>query len=131
MAGKIIQVFQNTSMSNSHDGLAQIARSNGVDVRTLENGRYVVFINGRQDKLKVYAASNVVAYVRLEQGRKVDLRVIREIPRVFNGTSINYDKALEAVLNKYLAPKTETKTKVMPVGLIGKNHKHHETHDSV
>jgi hypothetical protein len=35
-----------------------------------------------------------MAYKKLEPGRRVDLRVLRELPRVFDGKSLNYDRAL-------------------------------------
>lgn len=103
-------------MANGHDGLSAIAKKSRINVADLETGSYVVFVNVARDRIKVYAAQNVVAYVRLSQGRKVDLRVIKEIPRVFNGTSINYDKALELVVNRRLVSKaTKSDSKNEPI----------------
>lgn len=102
MSDGIIQCFLNTSMINGHDGLTAIAKKAGIKVSSITPGSYVVFVNAAQDRIKVFAANNVVAYVRLGRGRKVDLRVIREIPQVFSGASINYDEALEKVVTKAL-----------------------------
>ena len=81
-----------------------MAKDNGIKVRDLEPGQYVVFINTHKDRVKVFAAGNVIAYAKLEQGRRVDLNVIQHIPRVFQATgNLNYDKALEAALQTSLA----------------------------
>ena len=103
MAGRIIQVFMNVSMINGHDGLAEIAKAQGIKTNEIDPGSYVVFVNSAKDRIKVYAAGQTVAYVRLEKGRKVDLRVIREIPNVFRGGKIEYDKALEVAIDKVRA----------------------------
>jgi hypothetical protein len=102
MRGSIVRCFLEVSMINGHDGLSEIAAKEKIKVAELETGQYVVFVNKARDRIKVFAAEQIVAYVRLTQGRKVDLRVIREIPRVFTGAQMNYDKALDLMLSKKL-----------------------------
>lgn len=86
-------------MALAHDGLSEIAKRAGIKITELDSGEYIVFVNRAKDRFKIYAAQNVIAYWRARKGDRLDLRVIREIPRVFNGSAIGeYDKALERVL---------------------------------
>lgn len=111
--GRVLQIFLNHDLRNGHDGLSGIAKEAGIDTRKLVPGQYVAFINAKKDKLKLYAANGVVAYLKLEAGRKIDERVIRELPRVFQGGRIDYDKALKEVVETALARKR------IPVGQAG------------
>lgn len=105
-AGRIVQVFLNVDFRYGHDGLTVYALKNKVDVKQLNNGQYVVFVNTRRDKVKVYAANNIVAYMQLPRGRKVDMGVIRLIPKAFsNSGNLDYDGMLKDVIEKSLASK--------------------------
>lgn len=103
----ILQCFLNVDMRNAHDGLSVIAKKNGIDPEKIEPGSFIVFINSARTKLKVYASDQVVAYLRLESGRKLNMNVIRELPRVFNGRSIKYDEALKSVVESAISKKQD------------------------
>ena len=101
MSQHIVQCFFGADLRAGHEGLAKLARKHDLNVSTLAPGQYVIFINSHKDKLKLYAASNVIAYLRLERGRKIDLNAIREIPRVFQGRGrLDYDAALKEAITK-------------------------------
>lgn len=103
MSSRVIQCYLNSDLRNGHEGLTALAKKNGIHTGKLEAGQYVVFINSRKDRLKLYAANNVVAYLKLEDGRKIDLNTIRLIPQVFNGSGkIDYDRALRETLETAL-----------------------------
>lgn len=105
--GDILRCFVNVNMAQGHDGLASLAKKYEIDVKKLSPGEYVVFINSARDRVKVYAASNVIAYQRLPHGR-LDLRAIAEIPRVFKASGkISYDDALKEFLVKALAKRAK------------------------
>jgi hypothetical protein len=101
--GAIIQCFLDADMRNGHEGLAELAKKENINVQTLQRGQFVVFINSAKDRVKIYAASNVIAYMRSVRGQKIDLRVIREIPRAFNGGGISYDETIEKMLSLKMA----------------------------
>lgn len=103
---KIVRCFFDTHMGLAHDGLREVAKRQGLNLDALTEGEFVVFINTSKDRLKVFATRNTFAYWRAQKGVKLDLRVIREIPRIFTGSAIGeYDKALEAALVHKLASK--------------------------
>ncbi len=105
--GQILQCFLNADLRCGHDGLASLAKKHDLNVTKLIPGQYVVFINSARNRLKVYAASNVIAYLKLATGGRIDLNTVREIPRVFNGSGkIDYEEALRIAVNKSLAKKS-------------------------
>lgn len=101
----IVQCFLNVDMRNGHDGLAAIAKDNGIKVNEIDSGSYLVFVNSQKTKLKLYAAGQVIAYLRMPSGNKINMNVIREIPTVFNGKSINYDQALKTAVEQAMEKK--------------------------
>jgi hypothetical protein len=102
---RVLQVFLNADLRCAHAGLSKLAQRSNLDVRKLENGQYILFLNAAKDRLKMFAANNVVAYFKAPQGTRIDLRVLSELPRVFNGTSIDYDAALRKTLTQALERK--------------------------
>lgn len=102
---KALQIFLNADFRNVHEGLAAIAKKNKLDVEKLESGEYLIFVNTAKDRLKLYAANNVVAYLKMKSG-KIDLRTIQLIPQAFNGSGrIDYDAALKEVIERELGRK--------------------------
>jgi len=100
--GKIVRYFPNSDLRGQHKGLAEIAKANRIDVNKLAPGEYLIFVNNARDKLKMYAAGNVIAYLRMPQGRRIDLRVIQYLPRFFTGGKINYTAALTKSIDRSL-----------------------------
>lgn len=101
-----LRMFFNLNMRNSHDGLIAIAAKENVKTDELDRGEYIVFINRKQDKLKLYATADVIAYLRMKPGNKINMGIIKYLPTVFNGRKIDYDKALELAVNESLNKKT-------------------------
>jgi hypothetical protein len=94
---RIIQVFQNVSMTNGHDGLVGIASAAGVKLKEIKHGEMVIFINERRDKMKVYAANDVLAYYRSPSGR-IQMEMVQHIPNAFCGGQIDFKRALRTTL---------------------------------
>lgn len=106
MSSRVVQVFLGTDLRCTHLGLALIAKQHKINVEKLEPGEYVLFLNNDKNKLKLYAANHIVAYLRLPDNQKLDMKTIQLIPRAFQGSGrIDYDKALKQVLEEALAKK--------------------------
>lgn len=102
-ANRVLQIFLNCDLRCAHDGLSEIARRQGIDVRTLNRGHYLCFLNAAKDRLKMFASGNIVAYLKAPKGSRIDLRLLCEIPKAFNGVSIDHDAALKEALRKIFA----------------------------
>lgn len=107
----IKRVFLNVNMVNRIDGLQKVAKDAGINLSKMVPGDYLFFVNSKRDKIAALVgeqkntAQDMMAYTRLKKGQTLDLRAITNIPRFFNGKSLNYDKALEAAITKSLAKK--------------------------
>jgi hypothetical protein len=87
-------------MGYSFQGLSLLAKDHGIDLSKLNVGEFVLFVNTKKTSFKLYTANNTICYVKMPGNRRVDLRVIQDIPKYFNGSSLDYNKALTNVLLK-------------------------------
>ena len=106
---KIVRVFLDTNMSLQHQGLFLLAKSKNVNLNYLGKNEHVVFINKGLNKVKVYSNSRLVSYLRLDDGRKLDLNIISMIPSCFGSDlRIDWDKAEAMSLDRKLKNKPAT-----------------------
>jgi hypothetical protein len=108
---RLVQYFPNADLRSGYDGLYKVAKRGGLDLKTIKNGEFCAFVNRKKDKLKLATHSDFVAYLRLPRGQQIDPRVIQVLPEFFNGTKIEYSRALENVLKKQF-PRWFEKTEV-------------------
>lgn len=99
---RVIRLFPDSDMRCSHEGLAAVAKKNDIDPLTLHPGEFLVFINSRQTMFKIYAPGNCIAFVKHPEGHRLDLSVVRYIPRFFNGTEFNLDAATRKMIGEKL-----------------------------
>jgi len=100
---KVIRYFPGTDLRCMHDGLRKIAQEHGIDPWNLKPGEFLVFCNASRTMLKIYAPGNTIACTKSPDGRRLDLNVIKYIPRFFNGSEFDYNRALKEVLQKKVA----------------------------
>lgn len=95
---KLLRVFLNADMRYGHRGLKKLAKDAGIDVSEITPGDFVIFLNTEKNRIKLYGANNVVAYLALDQG-KIDMRTVALIPRAFKASGkIDYDASLKDVV---------------------------------
>lgn len=91
---RLIRYIADADLRQGYDGL-----SKKVPLAALGKGEFVAFVNRKRDKVKLCTGGDMVAYLRLKSGR-LDPRTIQYLPEYFNGTTIEYDKAIERVMRK-------------------------------
>ena len=92
---RIVRIFLDVDFRNQHDGLAKLARENNVSVGSLKDGEHIIFINTARNKIKMYSNRDVLSYMRLPSGRKVDLEALVEMTKCFKGDiKVSYKTAL-------------------------------------
>lgn len=110
---KIIQVFFDADMRNGHDGLTAMARKSDLNITSLEANSFVVFVNSKQNMVKLYAPNNVIAFYRAPKHHRVELRTIPLIVKSFHATrGIDYDAALKTVIEQRLGAKSADNVQV-------------------
>lgn len=101
---RLLHCFLNANLRAGHDGLSELAARRDVSTATLSPGEYVIFVNRARDKLKMYAAHGVLAYLRMERGQRIDLRTLSLIPAAFLASGrINYNEALRNAVTQALS----------------------------
>lgn len=90
---RLVKYVPDADLRLGYDGL-----NKQVPLKNLGRGEFVAFVNRRQNKVKLCAGGDMVAYLRLEPGRKIDPRVIKLLPDFFDGGEIMYGKAVEKLL---------------------------------
>lgn len=93
---RVLRFFPNSDLRCSHDGLRKIAKKFKIEPYELEQGEFLVFANTKQNRIKVYAPGNIVAYLKHDQ--RIDLDMIRLIPSYFNGQAFDFEGAEKQML---------------------------------
>lgn len=117
MKPRIQRVFLNVSMSNRIEGLQKIAIGSGIKLHELDPQSYLIFVNAAKDKVAMLVGSatknkehtQIMAYKKMGAGQAIDLRVLAEMPRYFDGKRLDYDQALNAALDAALKRKSDGK----------------------
>lgn len=97
---KVLQIIFNADLRGGHDRLAKIAKDLKVDINTIKVGDFLVFVNRKRSALKVYAAGHTIAHFRMPDNRVMDVRILKLIPKFFNGKELRYNAALEELIKK-------------------------------
>jgi hypothetical protein len=97
---KLVHYFPNADLRAGYDGLSKAAAKDGVKLSELSSGAFVCFVNRKRDKLKLCTHSDMVAYLRLKTGERIDPKVIQHLPEFFNGGVIEYNRAMQKVLKQ-------------------------------
>jgi hypothetical protein len=106
-SGQIVQVVLNSDLRSGHLGLTKAAKGLGISTEKLEPGQYVVFVNTAQNRVKLYTSNQIIAYWKVEKGRRVDLNTLRLIPYAFRSKgSLQYDGLLRETLNQKMRGKS-------------------------
>jgi hypothetical protein len=92
---KLVRYVPDADLRQGYTGL-----NKKVPMSKLKQGEFVAFVNRARNKIKLCTQNDLVAYLRMPRGTKIDPRVIQYLPTAFNGTEIDYDKAMEASLRK-------------------------------
>lgn len=101
MANRLIRYFPDTDLRYGHKGLSMLALANKIDTTCLVD-EYVVFTNKKKTDLKMCAPGNVVAHLKMPKGQYINLNVIADLPKYFDGKKINYEAALKKQIEKAL-----------------------------
>ena len=79
----LVQVILNAGMGAQHDGLRLLMESMDIDHEALQPGQFVVFLNRRRTKAKIYTAHGVIAYMRTEDESEISFEMLSRIPQAF------------------------------------------------
>jgi hypothetical protein len=99
---KLVHVFYDINMSNSHRGLKEICKKK-IDTSGLRPGDMVVFINKNWTALKAFAGNeNFLVHHKMQGSKHINPDTIVLLPLYVKGAKLEYDEAnREAVTSRY------------------------------
>lgn len=97
---RLVRYFPESDLRMGYEGLKKLAKKEGLDLQNLGAGEFAAFVNRDRTKVKLCTGADVLAYMRMPRGAKLDPRTIQLLPRFFNGQKINYDAAIRTVLRE-------------------------------
>lgn len=100
-ANRLVRVIFNADLRSGHRGLTDACKKVGLNPRDLEVGEYIIFVNTKKTMLKAFASGeSVVAHFRMPGHRTINVKVLRYLPRFFNGGELRYGAALDELVKK-------------------------------
>lgn len=98
---RLIRIVFGADFRKGHPGLSDQAKKLGLKLNDLEPGEFVLFINNRKNGVKFFAGSGqMLAYFKMPGNRQINTKVLKILPRYFNGTALNYDGALKELIEQ-------------------------------
>lgn len=96
---RLMRVFFNADLRCSHKGLFEAAQESGFDVRRLKVGEFVCFVNKKKTGVKMFASGDrMLGYFKMPSHRQINVKVLRILPRFFNGGELRYQAALDDII---------------------------------
>lgn len=92
---RLVRYVPDSDLRLGYDGL-----NKKVSMKNLRHGEFVAFVNSARNRIKLCTKGDLIAYLRMPRGQKIDPRVIKHLPEHFNGSEIEYDKAMEKVMRE-------------------------------
>lgn len=100
MRNRVIHFFGNVSMTNGHDGLAEIAHGK-VDIDSLKPGEFVAFINKSFTAMKLLTGCGVLLHWRQPSHRTLYKVVVDTLPHFLSGEDIGYSREVQQAIARY------------------------------
>lgn len=76
------------------EGLAKTLKENKIDVKSLEKGSLIIFLNRKATAFKLLAGKEYVVYYK-NGHRRIPLDAIQYLPTFFDGAELDFNKAVE------------------------------------
>lgn len=91
---KIARVYFDIDLRCSFDGLAEVLKQDDKDIANLSKGDLVIFMNRKMTAFKMLAGPAYLVLYRNGSAR-IPLDAIQYLPTYFDGTQLEFTKAVE------------------------------------
>jgi hypothetical protein len=97
---RLLRIFFGADLRSGHKGLYEQATTQGFKVDSLGVGEFICFVNRRKNAVKMFASGrDFVGYYKSPHGA-LNMKVLRSLPRYFNGGELRYPEALRETILK-------------------------------
>lgn len=100
MRNRVIHFFGDVSMTNGHEGLAEIA-SGKVAIDDLKPGEFVCFVNKSFSAMKLLTGCGVMIHWKQDSHKALFPEVITTLPHFLSGEDIGFSREVIAAITKY------------------------------
>ena len=97
---KVIEIYHHVNIANGHDGLHQIAAEDDIDLGALQKGTFIVFLNSKKDRIKLFAHNDTYAYYRLKKGQIMTNQIIKDMVLSFGEATASRTVNHRHIVNK-------------------------------
>lgn len=98
---RIARVYFDVDLRSSFQGLRKFLKNEKLDATTLGKGSLVIFMNRKTSAFKMLAGNDYLVYYN-NQGRRIPLDAIQYLPTYFDGTTLEFNKAMEKSVKEKL-----------------------------
>jgi hypothetical protein len=98
---RAIHFFGGVSMTNGHDGLAEIAEKHKVVLDDLRPGEFACFVNKTFTAMKLMCAEGVLIHWRNPSHRALFSEVIETLPQFLADADIGFSQEVKQAIAKY------------------------------
>lgn len=91
---RIARVYFDVDLRCSFQGLRKFLTKEKIDPISLGKGNLIIFMNRRATSFKMLAGNDYLVYYN-NSGRRIPLDAIQYLPTYFDGTSLEFNKAME------------------------------------
>ena len=115
---QVIRYFPDTDFRMGHEGLADLALKEGIDVHELKAGEFVLFTNAQKTAIKLYTAGNIIVYQKAPKNMRIIYSAIRVLPHFFNGRQLDLKSAIDRAVRHDHDQRTWRKTGVVTQSVL-------------
>lgn len=101
MKNRAIHFFGSVSMTNGHDGLAEIAEKHKVALDDLRSGEFCCFVNKTFTAMKLLCPGGILIHWRNPSHRALFAEVIGTLPQFLADADIGFSADVKAAIAKY------------------------------
>ncbi len=102
---RLAHIFTNIDMRMGHQGLKELLASKRIK---MQEGDFIVFINTARTMIKAFASNlDAILFVKNGNNRRLDLGVIKHLPKYCNGPSLNLQGAVAENLKEIMTRRKE------------------------
>lgn len=98
---KLAHVFFDVDMRLSHQGLKDLLKKKRI---VMQEGDFIVFLNAAKTMIKAFAKNHdAILFVKNGNNRRLDLGIIKYLPKYCNGPTLDLAAAVEENLKDIMA----------------------------
>lgn len=94
---QINRIYLDVDMRQNFQGLSKILANDKIILEELTDKSFILFMNRKMTAFKFLIGKDYLVF-RNNQGKKIDPRVAKYFPKAFNGSTLDFTKAVREMV---------------------------------